>query len=326
MIRHREERAALSGQSNASGGSTQPGREQHRWWGLAGAGAGALLGLVDTLFLMGLGVEMTVEGVGVTLWVGLFFTASFVGFGYTVGQLLETRRHLQRSAVVIADQLDALEASQARLIQSEKMASLGRLTAGVAHEVRNPLGVIRSAASMIMDDLDPRGDTYKAGEFIREEVDRLNAFVNALLDVSRPIAPRMAPVNLRRVAQSAHLLAHDMARTAEVTLVVEEEPRELTLVEADVNLMTQVVLGLMTNAIQSLEAYEEGTTPRVVVVRFHAWDNYGVLEVADNGPGVAPEDCVRIFEPFFTTRTDGTGLGLAMAKRVVEVHHGQLEA
>ena len=300
--------------------------DEEGWFGrtaLTGAALGAALGAVDTAFLVWLGVEMRVGAQSVTPWVGAFFTCSFVTLGYAVGRLLEARRRLKRSAEVIAAQLAALEESQARLIQSEKMASLGRLTAGVAHEVRNPLGVIRSSASMIMDDLEEGSEARLASAFIREEVDRLNGFVNALLDFSRPVRAAMGRVELDAVARAAELLAGEAVREAGAAVTIEEEGG-LPPVEGDADLLTQVVLGLMLNAAQVMAAAE--CPERVIVARL-CRDGEGVaIEVADSGPGVAEADRERVFEPFFTTRPDGTGLGLAMARRVVEVHGGAIAA
>lgn len=293
-------------------------------WGGIGAALGLVLAVVDMALMVALGVEMRLGGYDATLGVGIFLATSFAGFGYTVGRLVEARRRLMRSRRVILAQLEALEASQARLVQSEKLAGLGRLAAGVAHEVRNPLGVIRASASMMMEDVPPGGEGYQAGEFICEEVDRLSAFVSALMDFSKPLQVRRGAMDPLDVAEQARRRAAEAARDAGVEVRVEAAagigPGAVAL--ADANLWTQALLGLVLNAVQVLG--EEGGEAVVVRVSREARGVW-LWDVADDGPGIDPDDAARVMEPFYTTRADGTGLGLAMVQRVIEAHGGALE-
>jgi two-component system sensor histidine kinase HydH len=294
--------------------SPPSGRGSARWWGLT---LGLLTGAVDTATMVALGVRFTMNGQDVSWLVFGFFGSSFALLGWLLGWLLESRRRERRAAALIREQIEAIAAARARLVQSEKLAALGQLAASVAHEVRNPLAVIRSAAQGIgetaVDD-----EARRACGFITAEIDRLNSVVTSLLALARP--PRLAPgrVAVRDLLDRSLALARDELAAKDIH-VRRTEPDDLPPIRADGDLLCQVLLGVLANAADAVPAGGE--------VTLDAAARNGTVElvVADSGPGVPAELRERIFEPFFTTRREGVGLGLAVARQIVALHGGRIE-
>jgi two-component system sensor histidine kinase HydH len=292
--------------------------ERMRRWGWWGSAAGVALGLTDLAVFQALGVDMRLAGRDVTVAVSALFIVTYAVLGLAIGRLAEARARARADARVIAAQLRALEASQRVALQNEKLAAIGRLAAGVAHEVRNPLGVIRASASMLQEGFRPGEDGHRACEFIREEIDRLNGLITSLLNFARPTELRLQPVGLGGIVDRAlHLALEEVRRRG---IAVEREGGDrMPEVPADPDLVAQVVLGLVVNAAEALEAGGR------IVVRLGGEPAAAWIEVADDGPGVPAEATEQVFEPFFTTKPAGTGLGLAMAARIVQAHGGTIE-
>jgi len=247
------------------------------------------------------------------LMVLVSFVVGYVLLGFVVGRLVMARARILRDKERIAAQLALLEESRARVVQSEKLAALGRLAAGIAHEVRNPLGVIRASASMVEEALPEASDDARACAFIREEIDRLDGLITALLAFARPAHLRLSTVALPPLVERAIKLATD-GRALEV--VPEIEP-DLPALRADGDLLTQLVLDLLVNAAEA--------GAHTIALRARRAEDAVRIEVHDDGPGVSESDRDRVMEPFFTTKPNGTGLGLAMASRIAEAHGGSLE-
>ena len=296
---------------------TKPERfARARWWG---AGAGIVLAITDTLTVDALGIRFELNGHDAWPLVAAWFGCSFALLGYLVGWAVEARRRDRRAAAVIREQSEAIAATRARLVQSEKLAALGQLAAAVAHEVRSPLAVIRSAAQGLAESM-PKGDaeTERAYGFITAEIDRLGNVVSSLLAFARPLQIRAAPIAVHDLFDRALGLAESELATKALR-VRRDDAAALPAVRADADLICQVLLGLLANAAEA--------TPRGGEVALAAAAADGVVElaVADSGPGVPPDLRARIFEPFFTTRPRGTGLGLAVARHIVEAHGGRID-
>jgi signal transduction histidine kinase len=287
----------------------------NRWWGFAG---GALLGALDTATLWLLGVRIEVNGGDATLPVGLFFGSSFALLGFLLGYVIEGRRRDRAAQAVIRAQTEAMATTRARLAQSEKLAALGLLATAIAHEVRNPLAVIRSAAQGLGETPEPdRAEAQRASSFITAEIDRLTSVVSSLLAFARPPQLERRPVAVGDLFdRTLALAAEDLS--ARRLRVERHADGELPAVAGDPDLLCQVLLGLLSNAA---EAVEPGGG---IWLEARAAATGVELVVADSGPGVPPELRGRIFEPFFTTRSRGTGLGLAVARQIVDAHGGQL--
>lgn len=291
-------------------------RRPWRWWGLA---LGLGLGAIDTASMRALGVSFVMNGREVTWLVFAYFGASFGLLGFLLGHVLEARRRERRAAAIIQTQTEAIGGARARLAQSEKLAALGQLAASVAHEVRNPLAVIRSSAQSVAETL-PVADVEgrRACSFITDEIDRLNHVIGSLLAVARPptVTPRAVPVS--ELLDRTLALARDELAGKDIR-VRRTAPADLPPVRADADLLCQVLLGFLTNAAQAVPAGGE------VTLEAAARNATVELAVTDSGPGVPAELRERIFEPFFTTRKNGFGLGLAVARQIVELHGGSID-
>lgn len=283
-----------------------------------GLGLGLLLGLCDLLVLQLIGVEMRYGDVDMTFPVMGVFTLTFGALGHAIGRVTEARTQARADAQTIREQLDELERSQRQLLEYEKLASIGRMAAGVAHEVRNPLGVIKSSAALLVECVDPaETDAIKAGRFISLEIDRLDGFIRALLDFSRPLAPERRPVTARELAARIDELGRAPVEAVRASLTVDIGGGPF---EIDLDMVARAIATLIVNASQAVAA-----GGHVRVATHDHRDGHLELTVADDGPGVDDEVEDRIFEPFVTTKAKGTGLGLSMAQRIVEAHGGSVE-
>jgi PAS domain S-box-containing protein len=215
-----------------------------------------------------------------------------------------------------------LAAARAEMVKRERLAALGELSAIVAHEVRNPLGVIFNAVASLRRMLKAEGDAAMLLDILAEESGRLNRIVGDLLDYTRPRELMPHPEDVPRVLQDAV----DAARTlpgddnAHVSFPIEVEP-DLPRVPLDRHLIRQALVNVLINAIQAMP---QGGMVRVLARR-ETQGGRGMLriDIADQGCGIPTELIHRVFEPFFTTKAQGTGLGLAVVKRIIEAHHGE---
>ncbi|HEY6005144.1 MAG TPA: ATP-binding protein, partial [Anaeromyxobacter sp.] len=219
------------------------------------------------------------------------------------------------------------ELAEAResLVRSEKLATVGRLAGGVAHEVGNPLGAIAGYAELARARL--AGGSAGAGEVadllsrISAEAARIDAIIRDLLDFARPSDLALAPVPLAGVVEGAVRLARMQPRFRRVEVAV-ELPADLPPVRADERRLGQVLLNLLMNAGDAMEG---GGAVRIAA---RAEGEHVRVDVADRGPGILPEHLPRLFDPFFTTKPPGkgTGLGLAVCHGIVESLGGEIAA
>ena len=171
---------------------------------------------------------------------------------------------------------------------------------------------------MVREHFSASDEAYRACEFIREEIDRLNGLITSLLTFARPAELRLQPVAIEQVIDKAlHLTADELQRRG---IILTRESRGASPpVVADPDLIAQVLLGLLVNAAEAIDQHG------AIIVRTVCDQQEVVVEVMDSGPGISAPDGERIFEPFFTTKPTGTGLGLPMAARIVQTHGGAIE-
>ncbi len=209
-----------------------------------------------------------------------------------------------------------LARTQDQLVHRERLAALGELSAVIAHEVRNPLGVIFNSLGALRRMIQPRDDARMLLEMMGEEADRLNRMVRELLEFAKPSMPDFQPEALSRLLDDA-VSAALASTNARVTVRQEIAPQE-PLVPVDAQLMRRALLNLALNAVQAMP---EGGT---LTASLQVLDGQAIVEICDTGPGLTEPARDRLFEPFFTTKATGTGLGLALVKRVVDDHGGSI--
>jgi two-component system sensor histidine kinase HydH len=222
-------------------------------------------------------------------------------------------------AVFILRDLREIKALQERVTRSERLAALGSLAAGVAHEIRNPLSSIKGFAQFFLKKNQPGSTDHQYSEVMIQEVERLDRVITNLLDYANPKEPAQEQTSLADIIHRSSALITDDAKTRKIDVTVEIE-EDIPPVTVDKDQITQVLLNIALNA---LDAMKKGGK-----LAFHCFMDderkFVIVEVEDTGHGIPEEELSRIFDPFYTTKKTGTGLGLAIAHRIIENHGGTL--
>ncbi|HEV3410551.1 MAG TPA: ATP-binding protein [Chthoniobacterales bacterium] len=213
------------------------------------------------------------------------------------------------------------------LKRADRLAITGTIAAGLAHEIRNPLGGIKGAAQLLRRSLEPASALRPYTEIMIREVERVNQLIEQLLDLSRPSALQLVPLNIHEILDEVLLLETEDTGGRELSIRKRYDP-SLPPIRGDRARLTQVFLNLIKNAIQSMENAGAVTITTRLETDYHIREagagrnRFIWVEVADQGGGIREEDLAHIFSPFFTTRHNGTGLGLAICYRIVQEHGG----
>jgi nitrogen-specific signal transduction histidine kinase len=269
--------------------------------------------------------ELTAEGATyLAIRILFFFLATILVNRFVV----ENRRQVQRYQALS----ETLEQTNSQLLRaeadarrSERLAALGQLSAGLAHEIRNPLGVIKGSAEMLSQKLQgaPPLAIELAG-YISAEVNRLNALVSRFLDFARPLNVELQPLQISSVLDRCLESAHAQFPHSPVQVQRDYAPR-IPEILADDQLCERVFANLIVNAYQAMDPAPGGRPPtlRVSIApeNFNGKSGIGVV-IEDSGPGVPPELREQIFNPFFTSKKDGVGLGLSIVAKIVDDHRG----
>lgn len=282
---------------------------------LAGAASGQLAGR-PAVDLLPEGALATTDGGEREMEIAIG-GAEPVPLGLTVSAVRTDEGILVGSLVVLRD-LREMRRLEAEVRRREKLAAVGNLAAGVAHEIRNPLSSIRGYAAYFGAKFAPGSDDRQAAEVMVREVDRLNRVISELIEFARPSDLKRRSIRLADLAAHAARLTLPDAKARGVTVdlgAATEGPE----IQADPDRLTQALLNLCLNAIQAMEAggvmrLATGTAP----------DGRAFISVADSGNGIAPEERDRIFDPYYTTKPHGTGLGLPIAHKIVVAHGGEI--
>ncbi len=225
---------------------------------------------------------------------------------------------------------EQLRQAQQQLVQSEKLASVGQLAAGIVHDVKNPLGVIKGMAEELMEEIDELSAKLSAKEelgelaaglqVIRDSASRANQIVTDLLKFARQAPPTLEPHDLRETLEGVLRLTRYMLRKGKVETHL-EAPRESVIAEYDLQQIEQVLINLIQNAVQAMPQGGD------LYLSLDVEGDSVVLRIRDTGTGIAPEHLSRVFDPFFTTKAEGQGigLGLSVSYGIIARHGGRIE-
>jgi signal transduction histidine kinase len=269
--------------------------------------------------------EYSIDASGYTvLAIRTFF---FFLVGMVVNRVVVAYREQSNSYQQLAEQLtetnQALERAHAETRRSERLAALGQLTAGLAHEIRNPLGIIKGSAEMLNQKLASANPlAAELAGYISSEVNRLSALVSRFLDFARPLQAETQPMDVTEVLEKALRPVVEQWGGGKVS-VLREYQAGLPLVPLDATLCEQVFVNLIQNAFEAMG--DEGGTLRLEAAQRESDNRRGIeVRIQDSGPGISPELREQIFNPFVTTKSTGVGLGLSIVSQIMDEHHGSI--
>ncbi len=214
------------------------------------------------------------------------------------------------------------EDAERRLQQAERLSLIGQMVASIAHEIKNPLGSIKGAVQILCDKATPEKDRKEFTAIIEKEVDRLDKVVKDYLTFARPSPTMTSKIDLNEILQT--VIKQMKFQFDEHNISVIYKPDEIPKIDGDPNKLRELYLNIMLNSLQAM--FSGGRIE--IVCREIIQDSCNRVEtrISDSGLGIAPQNLERIFEPFFSTKSQGTGLGLATAKAVVNEHNGNIKA
>jgi signal transduction histidine kinase len=236
----------------------------------------------------------------------------------------------------------SLQETQGQLIQAEKLTALGELASGVAHEVRNPLGIILQGVNYLENRISAKeDDIVETLAMLKDSVNRADKIINGLLDFSRFTTLNLQPEEINSILESSLVLVKSQFKV-EYIEIVRELKSDLPRVLADKNKLEQVFVNLFLNAIQAMpeggkiiiRSYEKQMAEardgidKLLRENFHAGEQVVIVELEDTGIGILEENMKKIFDPFFTTKgpKSGTGLGLSVSRNIIQMHKGLIYA
>src|SRR5271169_1563377 len=232
------------------------------------------------------------------------------------GDLGRNFNHMLQQLRESREEIDLLHRTQ--ISRAEHLATLGELAAGLAHEIRNPLAGIAGVIEIIGRDLPSTSPARAVVKDVRQEITQINRILTDLLETARPHPPQVCVSNLNTTVEHAVMLARQQVLSKPIKIELRQAP-DLAEVEHDSDQIHQVLLNLLLNAVQAMEG------AGMVRVEIGSRGDYASVIVSDTGRGIPAQNIPNIFRPFYTTKGNGTGLGLSLARRIVEEHHGRIE-
>ena len=247
-------------------------------------------------------------------------------FASKIAQVIENARlykTLEEKMKELKSTYTALEESKNLLVQKEKLATLGSMMAGVAHEIGNPLTTVMGYIEMLLHSSEPREEVQEHLGIVYKEAERCSTIIHDLLQFSRHRSPRLVSFDVRQV----------IAETLDLMKIEIENHKihmgasfghECPKIFADPDQLKQVFLNLIKNAVQAMS----GQTDKRIQIRIFETEKYLCIEISDNGSGISPDNLKKLFTPFFTTKENknGTGLGLSISHEIIQAHGGLLTA
>ncbi len=241
---------------------------------------------------------------------------SFAKRNDEIGDLGRNFNHMLLQLRESREEIETLHRTQ--MSRAEYLASLGELAAGLAHEIRNPLAGIAGVIEIIGRDLPSTSPARAVLKDVKQEVAQINRILTDLLETARPHPPQICLSDLNTTVEHTVMLARQQVLSKPIKIELQKAP-DLAEVEHDSDQIHQVLLNLLLNAVQAIES--AGT----IHVEIGTRDDCASVMVSDTGRGIPAAQLSHIFRPFYTTKGNGTGLGLSLARRIVEEHHGRIE-
>ncbi len=233
-----------------------------------------------------------------------------------IGDLGRNFNHMMQQLRESREEIERLHRTQ--MSRAEHLATLGELATGLAHEIRNPLAGIAGVIEIVGRDLPATSPARAVVKDVRLEITRISRTLTDLLETARPRRPEIRRSNLNTTVEHAVMLARQQVLSKPIKIELQKAPN-LPEVEHDSDQIHQVLLNLLLNGVQAMEG--AGT----VRVEIASLETFATVAVSDSGRGISPQNLPNIFRPFYTTKGNGTGLGLSLARRIVEDHHGRIE-
>jgi signal transduction histidine kinase len=221
-------------------------------------------------------------------------------------------------ALLTLHDLESVREIESELELSRRMAAIGRLTAGVGHEVKNPINAIVVHLELLRSKIDSESTALRHLDVIQTEIRRLDRVVQTLVDFSRPVELQLKDQDLRQIVSSVLMLASAEFETRNITLV-SEIPDRPVVAKIDADLFKQALLNVVINGAQAMNQGGE------MSVRLTEDGRTALLKVEDHGEGIPDEIRSHIFDLYFTTKREGSGIGLAMTYRILQLHNGQID-
>ena len=246
----------------------------------------------------------------------LHVSVSFANRNDEIGDLGRNFNRMVEQLESNREEIERLHRTQ--MSRAEHLSTLGELATGLAHEIRNPLAGIAGVVEIIGRDLPAASPARAVVKDVRQEIAQINRIITDLLETARPRLPKPRRGDLNTTIEHSVMLARQQALSKPITIDFEPN-RQLPEVEHDSDQIHQVLLNLLLNAIQAIDG-----TGFIKVDTLLNHDRVAI-RVADTGRGISPDHLPNIFKPFYTTKGNGTGLGLSLAKRIVEEHQGTIE-
>jgi len=255
----------------------------------------------------------------------LLYNTVAVVAGLLVDRERREREKQERLAARLGDALAEQRRIEAQLIRAGKLGALGEMTAGIAHEIKNPLHALKETAEILRDAIPEEMPERRMLDLHIEEIDRLGQTADRFLDFARPIPADRRPVEPRALVDRVVSLVSTQARKEGVeTAVARDGPGDPPMVTGDADLLTQLLLNLALNGVQAMAPGGGGSLTFSLGTERQGGKAFVRMGVANTGPPVPEENLERIFDPFFTTKDGGTGLGLSICSRIADEHEGTL--
>jgi two-component system sensor histidine kinase HydH len=222
--------------------------------------------------------------------------------------------------VLLISDVTEIKSLEQRMRESERLAAIGRMAGGVAHEVRNPLSSIKGLALLLKNKFPTGSKEQTTADLLIQETERMNRTITEMLSFTRPSALKLAPVDLANLLRRSLELVKAEAADNRIAIELDVQPG-LEPILGDVDRLQQVVMNVVLNALQAME-YGGALTVKLS----NSADRRGVeLRISDTGVGVSPELLSQVFYPYFTTKPSGTGIGLAISQKIVADHGGTID-